>query len=261
MIKSIENLKGAFELKGKTALVTGGSKGIGAAIAAAFAESGADVAVASRNDAADTLAALSAFGGKYRHYKADVSVLADTKRLAADVYNDYGRLDVLVNNAGISAVGDFLDDEDLANWTRVLNTNLMGTAYMTYAAGNRMRAAGGEGCIINISSIAGDFVMRTQNMACYCASKAAINSLTKSTAYELGKYNIRVNGIAPGFTNTDLSNMIPPDELEYLGNTIVTRRFNEVVEIGAMAVYLASPAAAAITGVVIPMNGGLDLSV
>ena len=261
MIKSIDNISGAFDLKGKTALVTGGSRGLGAAIALALAESGADVAVCSRTSAEKTINELSAFGGIYKSYIADISAAADVKKLAEEVYGDYGRVDILVNNAGISAVGDFLDDKDLENWSRVLNTNLQGTALMTHAVGNRMRAAGAGGCIINISSIAGDFVVRTQNMACYCASKAAINSLTKSMAYELGKYDIRVNAIAAGFTNSELSKMIPEGQVEYLLNTIVIKRFNEPVEIGALAVYLASPAAAAITGVVIPINGGLDLSV
>jgi len=261
MIESIKNLKNAFELNGKKALVTGGSKGLGAAIALAMAESGADIALTSRTPATSTLEALSVYGRTYKSYIADVSVPDDVKRMVEEVYEDFGNIDILVNNAGISAVGDFLDDEDLSNWTRVLTTNLGGTALMTHAVGNRMRAADAGGCIVNISSIGGSFVLRTQNMACYCASKAAINSLTKSMAYELGKYNIRVNAIAAGFTNSDLSNMIPPGQLEYLANTIVAGRFNEPVEIGAMAVYLASPAAAAITGVVVPMNGGLDLSV
>ena len=261
MIKSINNMKGAFDLTGKTALVTGGSKGLGAGIALAMAECGADVAIACRTDASTTLQSLAPFGGKYKSYKADISIFADCRRLAAEAYADYGRIDILVNNAGISAVGDFLDDEDMANWSRVLGTNLQGTAQMTHAVGNLMREGKNEGCIINISSIAGDFVMRTQNMACYCASKAAVNSFTKSMAFELGPYNIRVNAIAAGFTNSDLSNMIPAGEMEYLEKTIVTRRFNETVEIGALAVYLASPAAAALTGVVVPMNGGLDLSV
>ena len=261
MIKSIENLKGAFALTGKTALVTGGTRGLGAAIALAMAESGADAAICDLEDTADTVEALSAYGGKYKGYHADISVFEDVRRLADEVYEDFGRVDILVNNAGISAVGDFLDDKGLATWTRVLNTNLHGTAMMIHAIGGRMRDTGGGGCIINISSVAGSFVLRTQNMAWYSASKAAINSLTKSMAYELAKYDIRVNAIAPGFTNSEFSKMIPPGQIEYLEKTIASGRFNEAVEIGAMAVYLASPAAAAMTGVVIPMNGGQDLSV
>jgi len=261
MIKSIESLKGAFDLSGKIALVTGGSKGLGAAVAFAMAESGADIAICSRGEGTDTLAALSKFGGVHKDYRADVSNPEDVRRLTEEVYADYGRVDILVNNAGISAVGDFLDDEGLTNWTRVLSTNLGGYALMTHAFGNRMRAAGGGGCIINMSSIAGSYVLRTQNMACYCASKAAINSFTKSMAYELGKYDIRVNAIAAGFTHSELSNMIPEGQVKYLENTIVSRRFNEAIEIGALAVYLASPAAATMTGVVVPINGGHDLSV
>ena len=261
MINSITSLKGALDLSGKTALVTGGGRGLGAAIALALAESGADVAVCSRTDAKETLATLAQFGGKYKGYLADVASADDIKRLAEEVYDDYGRIDILVNNAGISAVGDFLDDEGMENWSRVLATNLQGTAMMTHAIGNRMRTAEGDSCIINISSIGGDFVLRTQNMACYCASKAAINSFTKSMAYELAKYDIRVNAIAPGFTHSELSKMIPPGQIEYLEKTIVTGRFNEAIEVGAMAVFLASPAAAAVTGVIIPMNGGQDLSV
>ncbi|MDR0874912.1 MAG: SDR family oxidoreductase [Clostridiales Family XIII bacterium] len=260
MIKSIETMKGAFDLSGRKALVTGGGRGLGATIAVALAESGADVAIADLYEAADTVSQIQSYGVKSKSYLADISSFADVTQLTEDVYADFGQIDILINNAGISAVGDFLDDENLENWTRVLGVNLQGTAIVTHAVGNRMRALGAGGCIINISSIASGTVVRTQNMACYCASKAAINSLTRTTAYELGKYDIRVNAIAVGFFNSELSKMIPEGQIPYLEDTIVLGRFGEPIELGALSVYLASPAAAMITGAVIPINGGQDLS-
>ncbi|MDR3364744.1 MAG: SDR family oxidoreductase [Clostridiales Family XIII bacterium] len=261
MIKPIQTLTGAFCLSGKTALVTGGGKGIGAAIALAMAESGANIAIADIAEAAETIAALSKFGGACKSYLADVSSLPAVERLVDDAWSDFGGIDILVNNAGTSAVGDLLDDDGLADWNRVMGLNLGGNANMIAAVGKRMRDAGAGGAIINISSISSEFVVRTQNMSAYCVSKAGINSLTKCMAYELGKYDIRVNAIAPAFTNTDLSKMIPPDQVAYINGTFALGRFNEPIEIGALAVYLASPASAQITGAVIPINGGFALSV
>ena len=261
MIEGIKSMQGAFDLTGKNALVTGGSRGLGAAIALAFAECGANVALSSRSGSSKTLEELAPFGNTYKEYKADVAKYDDCKELASAVNKDFGQIDILVNNAGISGLSDFLDDDNMEIWHSVLNTNLGGVANMTHTVGNYMREAGKGGCIINISSIAGSFIVRTQNMAWYSTSKAGIDMFTKCMAYELAKYDIRVNCIAPGFTHSDLSDTIPQGGIDYLCNTIVTGRFNEALEIGAMAVYLASPAAACMTGVVIPMNGGHDLSV
>jgi gluconate 5-dehydrogenase len=262
MIKSIKTIQGAFALTGKTALITGGGRGLGAAIAAAMAESGANIAIADLNEANETVEALAAYGGRHKYYTGDISSLADAERMAEEAYGDFGQIDILVNNAGTSSVNDFLDDDkDLSNWYRVLGVNLNGTVHMSYCVGNRMREAGAGGTIINISSISSEFVVRTQNMPAYCVSKAGINSLTRCMAYELGQYDIRVNAIAPAFTNTDLSKMIPPEQVAYIEETFALGRFNEPIEIGALAVYLASPAAAQITGAVIPVNGGFALSV
>lgn len=256
-------MKNAFDLTGKNALITGGNRGLGRAIALAMAEQGANIAILCRNmsKAEQTLDELSQYGGKYESFSCDVADLKNVRKAVAEVYDSFGQIDILVNNAGISCLSELLDmDEDLTDWYNVLNTDLNGTVHMTYEVGRRMRDAGKGGSIINITSNAGFIVNKTQAMSPYSSSKAALNHFTRCMAVELGKYDIRVNAIAPGFTNTDLSEFIPQDQYDYIINQMPARRFGEPIEVGAMAVYLASPAAAQVTGAVLVIDGGYMLS-
>ena len=263
MIQPITSMQDAFSLKGKNALITGGNRGLGFGIATAMAQVGANVAILCRDSkkAEEALAELSQYGGKYESFSCDVTDLVSVRRAVAEVYDSFENIDILVNNAGVSCVNELLDmDEELTDWYNVVNTDLNGTVHMTYEVGKRMRDAGKGGSILNITSNAAFIVNKTQAMSPYSASKAAANHFTKCMAVELGKYNIRCNAIAPGFTNTELSKHIPPDMFGYINNQMPLGRFGEPIEIGALAVYLASPAAAQITGTVQVIDGGYILS-
>lgn len=263
MIQPIVNMQDAFSLKGKNALITGGNRGLGFGIATAMAQMGANIAILCRDSkkAQEALAELEQYGGKYESFSCDVTDLKSVRKAVAEVYDSFENIDILVNNAGVSCVNELLDmDEELSDWYNVLNTDLNGTVHMTYEVGKRMRDAGRGGSIINITSNAAFIVNKTQAMSPYSASKAAANHFTKCMAVELGKYNIRCNAIAPGFTNTELSKHIPANMFEYINNQMPLGRFGEPIEIGALAVYLASPAAAQITGTVQVIDGGYILS-
>lgn len=263
MIQPITNMKNAFDLTGKNAVITGGNRGLGFGIATAMAQVGANIAILCRDGkkAEEALAELSQYGGKYESFSCDVTDLESVRRAVGQVCGSFGHIDILVNNAGVSCVNELLDmDDKLTDWYHVLNTDLNGTVHMTYEVGKRMRDAGLGGCIINVTSNAAFIVNKTQAMSPYSASKAAANHFTKCMAVELGKYNIRCNAIAPGFTNTELSRHIPPDMFDYINNQMPLGRFGEPIEIGALAVYLASPAAAQVTGTVQVIDGGYILS-
>lgn len=259
MISPITSMKDAFSLKGKNAIVTGGNRGLGLGICKAFAEQGAHVAVFCRDQekAAEALAELAPFGGEYRAFSCDVSDMQSCIKAVDEACAWFGDVDILVNNAGVGFTGRLLDeDEDLANWYSVLNVDLNGTVNMTYVVGKKMRDAGHGGSIVNVSSNAGLMINYGNYMPAYSTSKAAVNHFTRSMAVELAAYDIRVNAIAPGFTNTELSKWIPEDVFSYITDRTVAGRFGEPLEVGALAVYLASPAAAQITGHVAVIDGG-----
>lgn len=262
MIQPIQSMSKAFDLSGKNAIVTGGARGLGAAISRALAEAGANVAIInSKSNADETLKSLQGFGGKYKSYIGNIANLSEIRETVNAIHADFGDIDILVNNAGISCLSDLLDmDDELSDWYNVTGVNLNGTVNMTYCVGKIMRDAGKGGAIINISSMAGDTIVRTQAMSPYSCSKAAINQFTRSVAWEFGKHDIRVNAIAPGFFNTDLSHFIPEEMVSYITGQQPLSRFGEPIEIGAMALYLASPAAAHVTGAVLTIDGGYSLS-
>lgn len=263
MISPITSMKNAFDLTGKTAMITGGNRGLGLACAMAMAENGADVAILCRDKAkaAEAIAELQQFGGKYESFSCDVTDLVSVREAVAAVCKSFGGIDILVNNAGVSCACELLDmDENLTDWYNVVNADLNGTVHMTYEVGKRMRDAGKGGCIINMASNAAYIVNKTQPMSPYSSAKAAVVHFTHCMACELGKYNIRVNAIAPGFTNTELSKWIPKDQFDYINNQMPLGRFGEPIEVGALAVFFASPAAAQITGTCQVIDGGYILS-
>ena len=263
MISPITSMQNAFRLDGKNAVITGGNRGLGLGIALAMAEQGANVAILCRDKqkAAEAIEQLKPFGGKYMAFDCDVTSIESVRAAAEMVSADFGDTDILVNNAGVSCVSELLDmDENLTDWYNVLNTDLNGTVHMTYEFGKRMRDAGHGGAIINIASNAAFIVNKTQAMSPYSSAKAAVCHFTHCMAVELGKYNIRVNAIAPGFTNSELSKFIPKDMFTYINNQMPLGRFGEPIEVGALAVFFASPAAAQITGTVQVIDGGYILS-
>lgn len=264
MIRPITSMSQAFDLGGKNVLITGGNRGLGQGCALAMAQSGANIAVVCRDrqTAEETVERLRQYGGKYAWFRGDIADLKSVREVVERVYREFGEVDVLVNNAGVSCITDLLDmDEDLSDWYHVVNTDLNGTVHMTYEVGKRMRDGGRGGSIINVTSMSGQIVNKAQHMCPYNTSKAALNHFTRCLAVELGKYNIRVNAIAPGYTNSDLSHFIPNEAYEMIIEQMPLRRFGEPIEIGAAAVYLASPAAAQITGHIHLVDGGYTLAV
>ena len=264
MINPIKSMDKAFSLEGKNAIVTGGNAGIGLAIAKAYAESGANVAILCRDmtKAEAALGELKKFGGKYESFACDLRKPEDVRRAVAEVYASFKSIDILVNNAGISAIKELLEmDEDLPEWYDVMDTNLNGLVHMTYEVGKRMRDAGKGGSMINVSSNAAQVVHRGMTMPHYYASKAALDHFSRYMATELGKYDIRVNVIAPGFTHTDLAKHLPPGKFEVICGLTPLQRWGDPIEVGALAVYFASPASAQVTGSTLVIDGGIMLAV
>ena len=188
--------------------------------------------------------------------------MGSVRKAVAAVCEAYGSIDILVNNSGVGGGGKLLDlDENLAQgWHDVIETDLNGMAHVTYEVGKRMRDAGKGGSIVNITSNSGFMVNKGISVGGYAAAKAGANSFTKTMAYELGEYDIRVNAIAPGFTHAGFGADPAPIILELMEAQQPLPRMAEAIEIGALAIFLSSPAAAHITGEVIVIDGGYTLA-
>ena len=259
---AITSMKDAFSLAGKNAIITGGSKGIGHGIATAFAQSGANIGIFAR-DAAAGEAAVADFAkeydGKFVFYQTDIGDMASVKNSVDSFAKDFGSIDVLVNNAGIATGGGLLTlDEDLTSWFDAFNIDLHGGIRMCYHVGKYMRDSGKGGHIINITSNAGEIV-NAPLLTSYAAAKAAFNHFTRCFAAEVAPYKMRVNAIAPGFTMSNFTKAIPAEAMDAMCATIPIARFAEAIEIGALAVYLASDASDIVTGAVFTADGGFAI--
>jgi len=241
-----------IDLTGKNALVTGSTRGIGRAIAEAFAESGARVAVVGRDQQrADEAAA--AIGNGARGFAADVSDTAAVTKLIDDVEKAFGSIDILVNNAGIARdnIVMRLKDED---WDAVQNANLRG-AFASIRAASRGMMKRRSGRIINIASIVG--LIGNKGQANYAASKAGLIALTKTVAKELGSRNILINAVAPGFIETEMTASMTPEAREALAKQIALERLGTAQDVAAIVAFLASDLASYITGQVFVVDGGM----
>ena len=257
----IESMADAFSVKGKNVVITGGNRGIGLGISTAFAQCGANVAILCRNEASGKSVADSyvKYGGRYLCIKTDIAEKNSVTEAALRVYEFFDNVDVLVNNAGVAGTHNFFTPEGQDEWQKVIGTNLFGTANVLYSIVPRMKESGRGGSIINISSVGGQRVSgsKEHDNSAYNASKAAIDIFTRYLAVTLGDYGLRCNAIAPGPTHSDLDADLPAGFFEVVNNTLPTHRFGEGIEIGALCVFLASPAGVQVTGTVIPHDGGL----
>jgi 3-oxoacyl-[acyl-carrier protein] reductase len=241
-----------IDLTGRNALITGSTRGIGRAIADAFAGSGARVAVVGR-DQQRAEEAASAVGNGAKGFAADVSDTASVAKLIDDVEKSFGSIDILVNNAGITRDNLVmrLKDDD---WDAVQNANLRG-AFAAIRAVSRGMMKKRSGRIINVASIVG--IIGNKGQANYAASKAGLIALTKSVAKELGSRNILVNAVAPGFIETEMTAAMTPEARDALGKQIALERLGKVEDVAAMVTFLASDLASYITGQVFVVDGGM----
>jgi len=248
-----------FSLAGKTALVTGGAKGIGLAIGLALAEAGAELVVSGRHDAAlDAATQIFADAGfACATLKLDVAD-ADSIHAAFDmVAQKFGTLDVLVNNAGVEEVCAAAD-VDGALWDRIIGTNLKGAFFCAQAAARLMPEGG---AILNICSLASE--VGIPRAAPYGASKSGLVGMTRALAAEWAGRGIRVNGIGPGYFRTDMTEVFYADEgwREAMLPKIPMRRFGALEDLGGAAIFLCSPASAYVTGQVLYVDGGYLASI
>ncbi len=246
-------------LQGRCALVTGASRGIGAAIALRLAAEGASVAVnyAGRADAAaEIVRRIESAGGHAIALQADVSDSKAATALVADATSHLGSLDVLVNNAGITRDGLLvrMSDDD---WGAVIDTNLTGAFHTTRAAAKVMMKAR-SGSIINIASVVG--LTGNAGQANYAAAKAGLIGLTKAVARELASRNVRANALAPGFITTEMTDTLPEAVRDGARGLIAMGRFGSTEDIAAAVAFLASDDASYITGQVIAVDGGMTFA-
>lgn len=245
-------------LKGKIALVTGAAKGIGRAIALALAEEGATVVVnynGSKERAEQTVEEIRALGADGLAYQCNVADTEAALAMVKEVTARYGRLDILVNNAGVTRDNLIMkmSEED---FDAVISANLKG-CFNTIKAASRQMLKQRAGRIINITSVSG--ILGNAGQANYAASKAGIIGLTKTMARELASRGITVNGVAPGFVDTDMTRALPEGVKEAAVKQIPLGHFGKPEDIAHMVAYLASEKAAYITGQIISVDGGMAI--
>jgi NAD(P)-dependent dehydrogenase (short-subunit alcohol dehydrogenase family) len=248
----------SFDLTGKTAFVTGSSRGIGRAIALALGAAGADVAISCNTGGAsaeEVCQAIQSMGRKARYYAHNVALESEVEKLCAAVLNDFPQIDILVNNAGITRDRSFKKLTKEA-WDEVITTDLTSVFLVTKLLIDPM-ADRGWGRVINMSSIVGE--IGNFGQANYAAAKAGLIGLTKTLAREYARKNVTVNAVAPGFIKTRMTEAIPEKAVESVVAMTPVGRMGEPVDIAAGVLFLASPAAGFITGTVLDINGGLSM--
>ena len=245
-----------MKLEGRTALVTGASRGIGRAIALALAEEGADVAinyVSNEAAAAAVVEEIEALGRRGMLARADVGDFPDTYAMAHSVLREFGHIDILVNNAGVTSDKTFVN-MDHSTWRKVLAINLDGVFNCTKVCIDQM-VEQNYGRVVNITSVIGQ--IGNFGQANYAASKAGVAAMTKTLAKELASKGITVNAVAPGFIETEMVSSIPENIQDRLLSQIPLRRFGKAEEVAQMVVFLCSPEGDYVTGAELEVNGGL----
>jgi len=245
-------------LKGKSAIITGGVRGIGKAIAVEFCKNGADVVISYRSNdeaAQEAVRDLEQYGTKVIAVKGDISDPKHGEELAKITKDNFGKIDILVNNAGITKDG-LMMKMSADDFKSVIDTNLNGTFYCTKAV-TAVMIKQKSGTVINLSSIVG--IKGNPGQINYSASKAGIIGLTMSAAKELGRRNIRINAIAPGFIDTEMTNVMTEEQKSKMLEAISLGRLGKPEDIAKTAVFLASDGGAYITGQVITVDGGMSI--
>jgi glucose 1-dehydrogenase len=248
-----------MKLDGKVALVTGGSQGIGQAIAIRLAAAGANVSLnyhSNPDGAADTLKQIEASGSQGLTLQADTGSIADARRLVAETIGHFGKLDILVNNAGVEKNADFWDVTE-ADYDAVMDINLKGVFFTIQEFVKHLRQTQQPGKVINISSVHEELPF--PHFAAYCVSKGGLKMLTRNLSVELAPYGININNVAPGAIetpiNTQLSNN--PEQLAAVLKNIPLGRLGKPNDVAAMVAFLASAEADYITGATFVVDGGL----
>ena len=246
-----------ISLDGRVAMVTGASQGIGRACAVALAKAGAQVALAARNASklAEVAAEIEAAGGKATAFEMDLASEESIKAVTKAVVAHYGKIEILVNNGGITRDNLMLRMK-LADWNAVLNTNLTGAFLLTQAVSSSMLKAR-WGRIINIASVVGEIGQAGQ--ANYAASKAGLIGLTMSLARELASRNITVNAVAPGYISTPMTDVLNDQQRSAMLTQIPLDRPGTPDDVASAVVFLASDQASYITGHVLDVNGGMHM--
>jgi NAD(P)-dependent dehydrogenase (short-subunit alcohol dehydrogenase family) len=253
------NVLDQFDLSGKTAIVTGSTRGLGRAFADALAQAGANVVVVGR-DAASAQAVsgeIVASGTASIGVGADVTSRDDIERMLAESVAAFGRVDILVNNAGVCIHKPAVDVTD-EEWRYVMGVNVDGLWMASQIVGRHMIANGG-GSIINIGSMSASIVNRPQWQPAYNASKAAVHHLTRSLAAEWAPHHVRVNALAPGYMRTDMSPVDDPELQRYWIEDAPQQRAGEPEELGGAIVFLAGDASSFMTGSVLTVDGGYSV--
>lgn len=242
-----------MSLQGKTALITGGARGIGKAVALKMAQKGANIAILDMAQAPDTVKEIEAHGVKAISLEANVTKLESLEKAVEQVITAFGSLDILVNNAGITRDNLFLRMKP-EEWDMVISVNLTGAFNMCKAV-NKQMFKQRAGKIVNIVSVVG--VMGNAGQANYAASKAGLIGLTKTLAREFAARNIQVNAVAPGFINTEMTAVLPEDVKQHFINNIPAGTFGSAENVADAVVFLSSAEADYITGVTLHVNGGM----
>lgn len=244
-------------LEGKVTLITGGARGIGKALAIRFAEEGSLIAISDLRDDEQmqaTVDEIAALGVKVKGYASNAASYEDSELLAETVIKDFGRIDVLINNAGITR-DNLLMRMSEEDWDAVLSVNLKSVFNLTKAV-QRTMLKQKSGSIINMSSVVG--VNGNAGQSNYAASKAGMIGFTKSIAQELGSRSVRCNAIAPGFIETEMTHKLPDDVRQQWISTIPLRRSGKPEDVANAAVFLASELSQYVTGQVISVCGGMS---